>query len=46
MPRAIPATLEGLQLTKKAARTGFDWDDAAGIFDKMRGRNRARLRTL
>ena len=33
--RALPATLEGLQLTKKAARTGFDWDDAAGIFDKL-----------
>jgi MazG family protein len=36
VPRAIPATLEGLQLTKKAARTGFDWDDAAGIFAKLR----------
>jgi MazG family protein len=36
VPRALPATLEGLQLTKKAARTGFDWDDTAGIFDKMR----------
>ena len=36
VPRAIPATLEGLQLTKRAARTGFDWDDAAGIFDKLR----------
>jgi len=36
VPRAIPATLEGLQLTKKAARTGFDWDDTAGIIDKMR----------
>jgi uncharacterized protein YabN with tetrapyrrole methylase and pyrophosphatase domain len=35
VPRAIPATLEGLQITKKAARTGFDWDDAAGIFDKI-----------
>jgi MazG family protein len=35
VPRSIPATLEGLQLTKKAARTGFDWDDAAGIFEKM-----------
>ena len=33
--RALPATLEGLQLTKKAARTGFDWDDASGIFDKL-----------
>jgi MazG family protein len=36
VPRAIPATLEGLQVTKKAARAGFDWDDANGIFDKMR----------
>jgi MazG family protein len=36
VPRAIPATLEGLQLTKKAARTGFDWNDAAGIFEKIR----------
>src|SRR2546425_13030975 len=24
----LPATLEGLQLTRKAARIGFDWDDA------------------
>jgi tetrapyrrole methylase family protein / MazG family protein len=36
VPRTLPATLEGLQLTKKAARTGFDWDDTAGILDKMR----------
>jgi tetrapyrrole methylase family protein / MazG family protein len=35
VPRGIPATLEGLQLTKKAARTGFDWDGVSGIFDKM-----------
>jgi MazG family protein len=40
VPRAIPATLEGLQLTKKAAHTGFDWDDAAGIFDKLREETR------
>jgi tetrapyrrole methylase family protein / MazG family protein len=36
VPRTLPALLEGLQLTKKAARTGFDWNNAAGIFDKMR----------
>jgi tetrapyrrole methylase family protein / MazG family protein len=36
VPRTLPATLESLQLTKKAARTGFDWDNAAGIFDKIR----------
>ena len=35
VPRGIPATLEGLQLTKKAARTGFDWDGVSGIFDKI-----------
>ncbi len=31
----IPATLEGLQLTRKAARIGFDWDDASGVIAKM-----------
>src|SRR5205807_7189022 len=25
VPRGLPATLEGFQLTKKAARIGFDW---------------------
>src|ERR1700737_4841355 len=34
--RNLPGTLEGLQLTRKAARIGFDWDDIRGIFDKMR----------
>lgn len=32
---ALPATLEGFQLTRKASRIGFDWDDAAGIFEKI-----------
>src|SRR5438067_9625084 len=26
--RALPATLEGFQLTRKASRIGFDWEDA------------------
>jgi MazG family protein len=34
--RSLPATLEGLQLTRKAARIGFDWRNAQGIFDKLR----------
>jgi tetrapyrrole methylase family protein / MazG family protein len=34
--RNLPGTLEGLQLTRKAARIGFDWDDTRGIFDKIR----------
>jgi nucleoside triphosphate diphosphatase len=33
---ALPATLEGFQLTRKAARIGFDWDDASGVIAKMR----------
>jgi tetrapyrrole methylase family protein/MazG family protein len=34
--RALPATLEGFQLTRKASRVGFDWGDAGGVFEKMR----------
>src|SRR6266700_3443826 len=33
--RALPATLEGFQLARKAARIGFDWDDPGGIFEKI-----------
>jgi MazG family protein len=36
VPRTLPATMEGLQLTRKASRAGFDWDSAQGIFDKLR----------
>src|SRR5260370_36750972 len=31
----MPATLEGFQLTRKASRIGFDWQDASGVLDKM-----------
>jgi len=34
--RALPATLEGFQLTRKASRIGFDWDNAKGVIDKIR----------
>lgn len=34
--RALPATLEGFQLTRKASRIGFDWDNTSGVFDKIR----------
>ncbi len=33
--RALPATLEGFQLTRRASRIGFDWDDAGGVFRKL-----------
>jgi len=32
---ALPATLEGFQLTRKASRIGFDWEDAGGVFEKL-----------
>lgn len=35
IPHTLPALLEALQLTRKAARIGFDWDSVDGIFDKL-----------
>lgn len=34
--RGLPATLEGFQLTRRAARIGFDWENAQGVLDKVR----------
>jgi MazG family protein len=31
----LPATLQGLQLTRKAARIGFDWENVEGVFEKL-----------
>ncbi|HEX8880423.1 MAG TPA: nucleoside triphosphate pyrophosphohydrolase, partial [Candidatus Acidoferrum sp.] len=33
--RGLPATLEGFQLTRKASRIGFDWEDSSGVIAKM-----------
>lgn len=35
VPVHFPALLEGLKLTKKAAKVGFDWDSTDRIFDKL-----------
>jgi len=35
VPVHFPALLEGLKLTKKAAKVGFDWDDTEQIFAKL-----------
>jgi tetrapyrrole methylase family protein / MazG family protein len=32
---ALPGTMEGFQLTRRAARIGFDWDSAQGVLDKL-----------
>ncbi len=36
VPRTLPAMMEGLQLTRKASRAGFDWENAQGVFEKLR----------
>ena len=35
VPVHFPALLEGLKLSKKAAKAGFDWENADQIFDKV-----------
>jgi len=35
VPRSLPAVLEAYQLTRRASRVGFDWENLAGIFDKL-----------
>ena len=35
VPVHFPALLEGLKLTKMAAKVGFDWENAGQIFDKF-----------
>ena len=35
VPKSLPALLQGFQLTRKAARVGFDWHNVDGIFDKL-----------
>lgn len=35
VPRTLPGLIEALQLTRKAARIGFDWNSVDGIFAKL-----------
>jgi MazG family protein len=35
IPRSLPAVLESRELTRRASRAGFDWDDLGGILDKL-----------
>lgn len=34
--RALPALVRAQKLQRRAARVGFDWDEVAGVFDKVR----------
>jgi tetrapyrrole methylase family protein/MazG family protein len=35
VPRSLPAVMEAYQLTRRAARIGFDWENISGIFEKL-----------
>jgi nucleoside triphosphate diphosphatase len=35
VPRTLPALLEGYQLSRRAAKVGFDWKTAPDILDKL-----------
>ena len=36
IPHTLPAVLEAYQVTRRAARVGFDWPDITGVLDKLR----------
>ncbi len=46
VPRSLPAALEAYQLTRRAAHIGFDWDNLAGIFEKLEEEKREILASL
>jgi ATP diphosphatase len=46
IPRSLPAALEADQLTRRAARIGFDWDTVEGIFDKIEEEKREIISAL
>jgi MazG family protein len=35
VPHSLPAVLEAYQLTRRASRVGFDWENLSGIFEKL-----------
>jgi len=35
VPRSLPALMEAFQISRRAARVGFDWDEVGGVFDKL-----------
>lgn len=36
LPRGLPALIHATKVQKKAAKVGFDWPDAAPVFEKVR----------
>ena len=44
--RSLPGTLEAYELTRRAAKIGFDWDNVDGIFDKIEEEKREILSAI
>jgi MazG family protein len=44
--RSLPAALEADQLTRRAAKIGFDWDDVEAIFEKIEEEKREILSAI
>lgn len=36
VPRSLPALMRATEISKRAARTGFEWPDLTGVLDKLR----------
>jgi len=35
IPHTLPAVMQSFQLTRRASRIGFDWDNVAGVVEKL-----------
>ena len=35
IPRTLPAVMQGFQLTRRASRIGFDWENVEGVIEKL-----------
>jgi len=35
IPHSLPAVMQAFQLTRRASRIGFDWDNVAGVLEKL-----------
>jgi MazG family protein len=43
VPRSLPGVLEAYQLTRRASRIGFDWDNLESVLDKLEEERRELL---
>lgn len=46
VPHSLPGALEAYHLTRRASRVGFDWENLAGIFEKLEEERREIESTL